>query len=134
MTDPTTPRDEAVARAELRDDEARRLLGMLSAGMLPARAQQWVSDGVDHPSVTALAGALTSTDDQRAALLAEAAESLGLGFASVKAARAYHGERIVASMTAASASSDALGYSNSFTDTIEESVRDSISRLFRPRG
>jgi len=134
MTDSPTPRDTGAARAELRDDEAKRLLGMLAPGALPLRAQQWVADGLDDPSVSALADALTRTDEQRTELLAEAAATLGLDFASVKAARAYHGERLVASMTAASAPADALGMANGFTDTIEESVRDSISRLFRPRG
>ncbi|GAA0967218.1 hypothetical protein FFA01_22440 [Frigoribacterium faeni] len=135
MTDDTpAPRDVATARREIRGDEAKRLLGMLSAGSLPSRAEQWVLDGVDDASVRELAEALTRTDEQRAALLESAAASLGLGFASVREARAHHGEQIVAQMTASSAAGDALGYSNSFSDTIEESVRDSIARLFRPRG
>ena len=129
-----TPRDPSVARAEIRDSEAQRRLGLLPSGVLPGRAARWVADGVDDLSVLALAEAQTSTDDDREGLLARAATDLGLGFASVREARAHHGQRVVESMTAASAPNDALGFSNGFTDTIEESVRDSIARLFKPRG
>ena len=132
-TDPT-PRDPTVARAGIRDSEAQRLLGLLPSGVLPGRATRWVADGVDDPSVHALAEASTTTDDDREALLARAATDLGLGFDSVREARAHHGQKVVESMTASSAPNDALGFSNSFTDTIEESVRDSIARLFKPRG
>lgn len=129
-----TPRGPSVARAEIRDSEAQRRLGLLPSGVLPGRAARWVDDGVDDLSVLALAEAQTSTDDAREALLAQAAVDLGLGFGSVREARAHHGQRVVESMTAASAPADALGVSNGFTDTIEESVRDSIARLFKPRG
>ena len=134
VTADPTPRDPSVARAEIRDSEAQRRLGLLPSGVLPGRAARWVADGVDDSSVRALAEAQTSTDDAREALLARAAAGLGLGFASVREARAHHGQRVVESMTAASAPNDALGFSNGFTDTIEESVRDSIARLFKPRG
>jgi hypothetical protein len=134
VTPDPTPRGPSVARAEIRDSEAQRRLGLLPPGVLPTRAARWVADGVDDASVHELAEALTTTDDAREALLAHAAADLGLGFASVREARAHHGQRVVESMTAASAPTDALGFSNGFTDTIEESVRDSIARLFKPRG
>jgi len=134
VTPDPTPRDASVARAEIRDSEAQRRLGLLPPGVLPARARAWVADGLDDASVRELADAMTSTDDERERLLARAAADLGLGFDSVREARAHHGQRVVESMTAATAPNDALGFSNSFSDTVEESVRDSIARLFRPRG
>lgn len=134
VTSDPTPRDPSVARREIRDSEAQRRLGLLPPGVLPARAARWVADGVDDPAVGELAEALTATDDAREALLARVAVDLGLGFETVREARAHHGQRVVESMTAASAPNDALGFSNGFTDTIEESVRDSIARLFKPRG
>jgi hypothetical protein len=129
-----TPRDPSVARSEIRDSEAQRRLGLLPPGVLSGRAVRWVADGIDDPSVRALAGEPTTTDDRREELLARAAADLGLGFETVREARAHHGQRVVESMTASSAPNDALRFSNGFTDTIEESVRDSIARLFKPRG
>jgi hypothetical protein len=107
------PRDVGVARAEIRGDEAKRLIGLLAAGELAA--------------------ATGRPEEERVALLGHLAASQGLGFASTREARAHHGQSVIASMTAASAAGDSLGFSNSFSDTIEESVRDSISRLFPRR-
>ena len=127
------PRDVSVARAEIRDDEAKRMIGMLAAGELPVRAAQWVADGVDDETAHELAAATGRPLEERVVLLERLAASLGLGFASTREARAHHGQSVIASMTAASAAGDSLSFSNSFSDTIEESVRDSISRLFPRR-
>ena len=132
-TPETTPRDVAVARAEIRDDEAKRVIGMLAAGELPRRAAQWVADGVDDDAAHELAAATGRTEEERVGLLERLAAAQGLGFPSTREARAHHGQSVIASMTAASASGDSLSFSNSFSDTIEESVRDSISRLFPRR-
>jgi len=127
------PRGVDVARAEIRGDEAKRLIGLLAAGELPARAARWVDDGVDDAAARELAAATGRPEEERVALLGRLAASQGLGFASTREARAHHGQSVIASMTAASAAGDSLGFSNSFSDTIEESVRDSISRLFPRR-
>ena len=123
------PRGVDVARAEIRGDEAKRLIGLLAAGELPARAARWVDDAAARE----LAAATGRPEEERVALLGRLAASQGLGFASTREARAHHGQSVIASMTAASAAGDSLGFSNSFSDTIEESVRDSISRLFPRR-
>jgi hypothetical protein len=129
----TPPRDLAVARSEIRDDEAKRMIGLLSAADLTERAARWLADGVDDDAARALAAGAGISAEARVGLLEQLAASQGLAFDSVRAARAHHGEAVIRSMTAASAGADSLRFSNSFSDTIEESVRESISRLFPRR-
>ena len=128
------PRGVAVARAELQDLEAQRVLGMLAVGGLPARARQWLVDGLDHDGVVALASADSDIDPVRSRLLREAAEALGLSFARPRDAREHHARAVIRSMTATSASSAALSFSNGVTDAFEESLRQRLGRLFPPRG
>jgi len=131
---PDTPaRDRSVALAEIRDDEAKRLLGLVSAADLTARAAQWVADGVDNDAARALADGAGLAEEARVALLEQLAASQGVAFPNQRAARAHHGQAVIRSMTASSASADSLSFSNTFSDTIEESVRDSLSRLFPRR-
>jgi len=129
----TPPRDIAVARSEIRDDEAKRMIGLVAAADLTERAGRWVADGVDDDAARALAAGAGLGEEARLALLERLAASQGLAFDTVRAARAHHGEAVIRSMTAASAPADSLSFSNTFSDTIEESVRDSISRLFPRR-
>lgn len=128
------PRGAATARAELRDAEAQRVLGLLAVGELPARARQWLVDGLEHEGVTALADSGSETEPVRSRLLRETAEALGLAFATPRAAREHHAQVVIRSMTATSAASAALVFSNGVTDAFEESARQRVTRLFRPRG
>jgi hypothetical protein len=132
-TPETEPRGADVARAEIRDDEAKRVIGLLAPGELPARAARWVADGLDDDAARELSAATGRPEEERVGLLERLAASQGLAFPSAREARAHHGQNVIASMTAASAAGDSLTFSNSFSDTIEESVRDSISRLFPRR-
>jgi len=128
------PRGAPTARAELRDAEAQRVLGLLAVGELPARARQWLVDGLEHEGITALADSGSETEPVRSRLLRETAEALGLAFATPRAAREHHAQVVIRSMTATSAASAALVFSNGVTDAFEESARQRVTRLFRPRG
>jgi len=136
--DPARPSEPAsrgveAARREIRDDEAKRVIGLLADGVLPERAARWVADGVDDEHARALADTAGIPLEARLDHLARLAVSQGLAFAGPREARAHHGQAVIASMTAESAAADSLAFSNGFSDTIEESVRDSISRLFPRR-
>lgn len=110
------------------------MLGMLAVGELPSRARQWIVDGLDHESVAALAAAGAEIDPVRSRLLREAADALGLAFERPRDAREHHAQAVIRSMTATSAASAALAFSNGVTDAFEESARQRLGRLFPPRS
>ncbi|WP_423922874.1 hypothetical protein ACPEEZ_03600 [Frigoribacterium sp. 2-23] len=129
-----SPRGVDAARREIRDDEAKRLLGLLSPATLPARAARWLADGLDDPAAHDLADR-EMTEEARVASLATLAASQGVAFATAREAREHHARFVITTMTADTAGADSLSFSNSFTDGVSASARGALGRLFsRRRG
>jgi hypothetical protein len=129
-------RDRASAIREIRAAEAARVLGLLDAKPLPAKAEKWMQDGVDSANVRALAGATTSganpTDQILAELLAAIAREHGVAFASLQEARSIHAEQVVSLMgTGGDFGAQVFGLSNSVTDEMVARLRRLVAR-FRP--
>jgi hypothetical protein len=120
------------ARHDIRRAEAARVLGLLDSTQLPDRARAWLLDGADTANVRALAASTVgvSAEGIRLALLAEIAEELKLGFASLQAARTFQAEEIIrARHFGADIGAQLYVLSNGYTDELLRNLRGFVARV-----
>ena len=111
------------------------MLGLLDPATLPARAEQWLADGLDSGNVRALARTdAAASDGVRMALLAEIAEENGIHFENTAEARALHARDVIAAMaTSANPTAVAMTFSNNYTDEVSSKISRAVGRLLRRR-
>ena len=121
-------------RDDIRRAEAARMLDLLGADDLPARATRWIANGADTANVRALAQSTEASSGVRLALVAEIAAELGLGIASDQEARQVQAETIIRSINSGQDfSRDLFALSNSYTDAATGRVSQFLGRFLRGR-
>jgi len=136
MTSGRQPRRDGAALAEIRAAEAARVLGLQDPMTLPGLAQGWLRDGLDSPSLRALAGAATSganpTGQVLLELLATIAHEQGISFGTLQAARTVHAQSVVSLISEAGEFGPQLfGLSNTVTDEFAARIGAFFRRLRR---
>jgi hypothetical protein len=120
------------AFADIRLAEAARLLGLLSADPLDARATEWLAAGIDTANVQALAQSPRDAAGIRLALVAEIADEFGIRFARLQDARRLYSDHILRSLSGgAVASGEIAALSNGYTDEIVARIRGFLGGLLR---
>ncbi|MBF4577229.1 hypothetical protein [Frondihabitans sp. VKM Ac-2883] len=112
---------------DIRLAEAARMLGIHDVDGLAGRAQAWLADGVESPSVALLAESGDLPEEQRLRILRSAAVELDLTFVSLQTARTYYVQRSLPELTTVEGAAGIAALSNGLTDEWTGRLR----RLFR---
>ncbi|KQQ28912.1 hypothetical protein ASF54_09920 [Frondihabitans sp. Leaf304] len=112
---------------DIRLAEAARMLGIHDVDELAGRAQAWLADGVESPSIALLVESGDLPEEQRLRILRSAAVELDLTFASLQTARTYYVQRSLPELTTVEGAAGIAALSNGLTDEWTGRLR----RLFR---
>jgi hypothetical protein len=122
----------SLAFADIQLAEAARVLSLLETDGLGGRAVGWISDGIDTPTVRALAQSADAATGIRLALVAEIAAEFGIGFATLQDARRLYAEHIIRAMgTGDNFGGDIYALSNGYTDELVARIRGFVGRMLR---
>lgn len=112
---------------DIRLAEAARMLGVHDTAGLAGRAEGWLAEGVESPSIRALAEGGALSEERRLRILRSAAVELDLTFETLQAARTFYVQRSLPELTTAEGAAGIAALSNGLTDEWTGRLR----RLFR---